>query len=41
MNLENTVAGLGPGAGIPCSELMGHSYGFADDVANELTGYSR
>ena len=41
MKLENTVAGLGPGAGIRCSELMGHRYCFTGDVGNEKTGYSR
>jgi hypothetical protein len=40
MKLENTVAGLGPGAGIRCSGLMGHRYCFTDDVGNEITGYS-
>jgi len=38
MNLENTVAGLGSVAGIL---VVGHRYCFADDVGNELTGYSR
>ena len=41
MKLENTVAGLEPGAGIRCSELMGHRYCFTDVVGSEMTGYSR
>ena len=40
MKLENTVAGLGPGAGIR-RELIGHKYCFTDGVGNEITGYSR
>jgi hypothetical protein len=41
MTIENTVAGLGPEAGIRCSELMGYRYGFTDNVGNEITGHSR
>jgi hypothetical protein len=41
MKLDITVAGLGPGAGIRCSELMGHKYCFAYDVGNEMAGHSR